>query len=240
MSEILQHPYTLNKAERSSSGEIYVDLSHTGAKRQEFWFDPKANYLVRKSVMVPAADGNYRWEHEVVVFSEPAPGVFVPSTVEDRLILKGKQEAVVRTVLTDLKVNHAMPATALRVPGVEGRSCLDLDRDSRYDVDADGNRTGPETPEKVTRISPEAVGSSARGPSGPRQPHDLLQTGQDPTNSSARGPARFEPGREPTPWWVWLLCGSGFVIVTGLGLGAIRRRRQVRENGDVGQNEQGW
>jgi hypothetical protein len=213
LTDILDHPYTLNRAERAVGGEIYVDLRHAGVKRQEFWFDPKVNYLVRKSVLTPAADADLRWEHDVIAFSEAAPGVFVPTTVETRLFIKGNRVAVVRTTLTDLKVNHDLPAAALRVPGVAGRSCLDLDRDSRYEVDADGNRVGPETLVKVTRIAPPATDGSGDGP-----------------------PARPVPSREPTPWWVWVLSASGVVLAAGLGLAAIRRLRRGRGSG-VGTSE---
>jgi len=51
--DIIQQPYTLHTVERLPSREIHVDLSHAGG-RWEFWFDPEVNYLVHRSVVIPA------------------------------------------------------------------------------------------------------------------------------------------------------------------------------------------
>lgn len=205
LEEILQHRHTLRSAERlpPPSNQIHVELKHDGVTRQEFWFDPKANYLVRKSVMVPAKDSSYRWEDEVIEFAEPAPGVFVPTTIETRSYLKGNLRVVVRTHITELKVNHVMPASALRLPGIAGMECIDYDRDVQFKVDADGNAVGPEKSVKVTRGAPPDASKSAPGYDSP------------------------VPSQPPTPWWVWVLIASGVVLVSGLVLGIVRRRRQA-------------
>lgn len=85
--EILQQKYVLKTCERLPSGEIHVVLSHARSPRQEYWFDPKFNYLVRRSVSV-ALDTNYHQQHEVIEFAEPIAGVFIPKTVETRCFFK--------------------------------------------------------------------------------------------------------------------------------------------------------
>ncbi len=204
--ELLQRPHVIHTVERlpPPANDIHVELSHSGG-RLEFWFDPKVNYLIRKSVMVPAAGPTFRWEDEVVEFAELAPAVFVPTTVEHRCSVKGTLRSVVRTVLSGLKVNHRMAESALRLPGIAGMECIDLTRDMAFKVDADGRRVGPESPVKVFRIAPN----------GPEQ--------------RLTGPISWppEPSRPPTPWWVWLLIASVLLLVVAVVLAILRRRRQA-------------
>ncbi|HET6575346.1 MAG TPA: hypothetical protein VFG68_17195 [Fimbriiglobus sp.] len=207
--DIVQQPHTLRTVERLSSREIHVDLVHASG-RLEFWFDPKVNYLVRKSVMVPAGDSSYRWEHEVVEFTEVRPAVFVPTTVEHHCSIGGELQTVVRTVLSELKVNHPMPKVALRIPGIAGMECIDLDRDVKFNVDADGNRVGPETPVKVA--------------------HHIALKPDDPDKRSRRPVEYYSsplPSRTPTPWWVWVLAVSVCVLLAGVGLAVVRRRARA-------------
>jgi hypothetical protein len=216
LEEILQHRHVLHGAERLPSGQIRVELSHDGVKRQEFWFDPKVNYLVRKCVWVPAGDATLRWEHEVITFAESAPGVFVPTTVEVRCFVKGKQEAVIRTVISELKVNHALPADALRIPGIAGMNCIDLNRHMEYKVDAEGNRVGPERMVPVGIVVP-AGSVRTGGPPVPPVPPCLEPLGGLPVPQDL-------PDGEPTAWWVWVLIVSAVILVIELDLGEIRRR----------------
>src|SRR5579883_227764 len=138
--EILNHPHVIRAAERlpPPASEIHIELTHDRG-RLEFWFDPKVNYLVRKSVMIPP-DTTYRWEDEVIEFAEPSPSVFVPVVVEHRCLIEGVLQATIRTTLTELKVNQPLAKNALRLPGIEGMECTDAERETKYKVDADGNR----------------------------------------------------------------------------------------------------
>lgn len=204
--EITNQAHKLRAAERLPSKELRIELQHDGAQRQEFWFDPKVNYLVRRCVWVPVSDDTIRWEHEVTEFAEPAPGVFVPTTIDVHCFEGGKRMAGARMRITNLKVNRALPAGALRLPNIAGMDCIDLDRNVKFRVDADGKRTGAESPANVVFGAPNATDASGAG--APPQPPP--------------------PSREPMGWWVWALIGSGALVVAGVALG-VKRRRAARE-----------
>ena len=167
LDEILRRPHDLHEVERLPSGEIRLRLSHRGALWQEFWCDPKANHLVRKVVWSPAGDPALRWEYEVIEFAEPAAGVFVPTTVEARCLIAGNREAVIRTVLSDVRVNEPLAADALRLSGIAGMECVDGIRQVRYVVDADGNQEGDEFP-------PEPLPPPQRSEGSTRSPWEDL------------------------------------------------------------------
>jgi hypothetical protein len=207
LDEILQHGPKVEVAERlSPGGEIHLKLSHAGARSQEFWLDPKANYLVRKCVWVPAGDTSLRWEHEVIEFAEPAKSVFVPVVIDVRKFKNGNPAGVIRTVVKDLKVNHKLPADSLRMPGAAGMNCIDLDRNEQYKADADGNPVGPKTPVKVASVTGEPLKN--RG------------IGDNPPSPYVPGPS----SREPRPWWVWVLIAA---IAVTLVSGAVAVRRRI-------------
>lgn len=197
--EILRQPHEIRGAERLPSKEIHLALSHAGG-RLELWFDPKVNYLVRKSEMVPVGDPTIQLRHEVLTFSEPSPGVFVPVTVEHRAFKKGPLRATVQTVLSELKVNNPSTKAALRIPGIAGLECIDLTRDIKYKIDADGNRAGPESKVEVLRGAPPVM------PAPPVLPANVVQS------------------QPSTSWWVWLLIVSAVIVVAGLALAIVRRR----------------
>lgn len=206
--DIIEHAHAIRTAERlhPPGNAIHIDLTHNGG-RLEFWFDPKVNYLIRKSVMIPAGDKTLRWEDEVIEFVEGAPAVFVPSIIEYRCFVKGTLRAVLRTILSDVKVNKPLSKDALRLPGIAGMECLDIDREVRFNVDADGNPVGPEIPNPVYRVSPRSHPGGGPIASG--------KTGSLP-----------EPSKPPTPGWVWLLIVSTGVLVAAVILAIVSRRKQ--------------
>ncbi len=197
--DIVQRPHTIHTIKRLDDKQIYVELSHAGG-RLAFWLDPKVNYLIRKcTVVVASSRDTYRHEHKVVAFAEPAPGVFVPTTIEHQGFVNGKLQATVRTLLTNIKVNHRLADAALRIPDVAGMECIDLDRDVKYKVDVDGNRVGPETKVTVVRHAPK--------------PGDQM---------SEYSPQA--PSKPLTPLWVWILVGAAVILLIGIALAIWRRR----------------
>lgn len=203
--DILDHSHVIRTAERlpPPDNTIHIDLTHA-AGRLEFWFDPKVNYLIRKSVWIHAENKTMRWEHEVVEFLEGAPGVFVPIIIEHRCFVKETLQAVLRTILSDVEVNKPLDKDALRLPGIEGMECIDTDREVKYKVDADGKPVGPESPLPVYRVSPPS------------------HSGGSPISGSSR-----QPSRPPTPGWVWILIFSAIVLVGALIMAIDRRRKQA-------------
>ena len=208
LQDIIEHTHVIRKAERlpTPANDIHIELTHSGG-RLEFWLDPKVNYLIRKRVVAPAADSTYRWEDEVVEFAEPSPTVFVPVVIEHRFTIKGTLQAIVRTILSEVKVNQPLAESALRIPGIAGMECFDMNRDVKYNVDADGTATGPEISVKIAKVTPPAETGS------------IL--------SSEASNSFQQPSRPSTPWWLWLLLMSLTVLAAALILILIRRRRRA-------------
>lgn len=211
--DILARPHVIRTAERlpPPANDIHIELTHENG-RLEFWFDPKVNYLIRKSVMVPAVDKptTLRWENEVVEFAELAPAVFVPLTVEHRCSSNGALQAVLRTRLSEVKVNQPLDKNAFRLPGIAGLECIDLTHEVKFKVDADGNRVGPEIPYKMPRVTGGAVQGGDSPPPVKHSPD-------------------IEPSRPPTPLWVWLLSFSVLVLVAAFILADFRRRKRAAQ-----------
>lgn len=149
---LLLQPHKIKKNKRLPNGDIYVSLTHE-LGGLEFWFDPKVNYLVRKTIIIPIEEPDIVWENEVIHFTEGSKGVFVPDTIEHRCAVKGKPDGALRTILESLKVNQ--PMSKLRIPGIAGMSCYDMVREVKYTVDADGQQVGPATNYNVGRTKPE-------------------------------------------------------------------------------------
>lgn len=204
--ELLDQPHRLGRIERLSSGkrEIHIALSHKTAT-MEFWFDPTVNYLVSKSVWNPTADSSYRWENDVIQFAEPVPGVFVPTVVEQRSYYRGERRAVVRTVISNLKVNHLTSDDQLRLPGIAGLRCLDRVREVSYKVDRDGKQVGPAKSEEIVSIS-SGIGAKMN------------------TEPTIRPQPISTPSTPSTPWYVWTLGASAILLLVACVRWFIRRR----------------
>ncbi|HEY7327054.1 MAG TPA: hypothetical protein VH592_05415 [Gemmataceae bacterium] len=206
--DILEHPHVIHIAERlpPPHNAIHIELTHDGG-RLELWFDPKVNYLVRKSIMIPAKSKTYRWEDEVIEFLEGAPAVFVPIVIEHRKFVEGRMQAVLRTTLSDVAVNQPLDKDMLRLPGIAGMECTDVDRQVKYKVDGEGNPVGREISVPALQTEP---------PSHPAQP---------PISSGA---SRSSPLLSwlLTHSWMWNLIVLGIVLVVAMIVAIVRRRTQ--------------
>ncbi len=202
--ELLSQPHTLNVVRLVPAGrgvkpgEILVDSSHEWC-RLELRFDPTVNYLVRHRVVTPVQAKHVRWEDEVLIFTEPTPGVFIPTTIEHRCSVNGEIRAIVRTTLTDVRVNIPLGADTFRIPNIAGIECVDFIRRVKYTVDADGKQSGPDTPASIH--APIVTLTDSKIPDGPRV-----------------------PSRPPTPWW-WYVLGGSVVLLIAAWVIARRRGR---------------
>ena len=188
---------------------IHVRLAAHGDE-YEFWFDPAVNYLIRKHSHIATSDPSARNNarvFEVIRFVEPARGVFFPAVVEHKPTVNGQLDAVIRTTLSDVQVNHDIPA-ALRLPNIAGMTCYDYSRNTDYTVDADGNRTGPELPTKVT-----SGGVLRAVPDGPP-------------------PESRPPSRPPWSLWLWVLIAAGCAFSMAGIVWYVRRRRNLSSSAD--------
>ncbi len=188
---------------------IHVRLAANGDE-YEFWFDPAVNYLIRKFSHTPTSAPSLKTDSrvdEVTQFVEPVRGVFFPSVIEHKPTRNGQLDAVIRTNLSDVKINQDIPSATLRLPNIAGMTCSDLMRKTDYTVDADGNRTGPESPTKVTPGMPGAV---LDGP--PPEPRP--------------------PSRPPWPLWLWVLIAAGCAFSLAGIVWYVRRRRNQSSSAD--------
>ena len=120
---------------------------------------------------------------------------------------------MLRTILSEVKINQTLSNNALRLPGITGMDCIDLNREVKFKVDADGNPIEPESPYQVGRIIPTITEGSGNAIFRPGDPNAYL-----------------EPSRPPTPLWVWILIVSLNCLVAALVLVIIRRRRHAMQS----------
>jgi hypothetical protein len=211
---LIREPHQLHAAERDG-GDTHISLSHA-AGQLDLWFAVANAGLVRKRVWRPAKSEHHH-EWEVVAFAEPEPGVFVPATVEHRIVRNDKPVEVRRTTLTDVVVNRPLPADALRIPGLTDLTFSTLDLSSplggqptrmvQYQVDADGYRkvVVPEGPPPGAGFALRPVQLGNLG--GPQPPADPQQT----------------------LWWVWGGLISLGIVLAAAGFEIVNLRRQLRQ-----------
>jgi hypothetical protein len=187
--------------------DIHIDLSR-GEVRFECWFDAKTNYLIHKLIATPSRHpdgGQYHYEEEVIEFREAAPAIYVPVIIEHRCYKNKSLRSTIRTIISDLKVNHSLAETDLQIPRIAGMKCIDADRVVEYMVDARGERVGPESPTKLVKIAPE------------------------PTEKGRKVWAPPKPSSPPLAWWAWCLIASVAILLVGGVLAAVRRVKSRRE-----------
>jgi hypothetical protein len=206
--ELLAQPNTLRAARRvTDAGRelVYVDLSHKRA-RQEIWFDPDKNYLVKKLILsVDQPPAKERVESVVVKYLEASAGVFFPEQVESRWSEGSESGAVQTAKFTNIVINHPIapetfslrfPAGILVLDGIQGKV---MKTDSNGMPTLRATDSGGE-PLKLTTVSP--IRASAGSGSDMR-----------PTESERR------------PWTDWLLPVSVAVVCIS---GALWLAKKVR------------
>ncbi len=213
-SDVADNPSRIvHLAERTPppANEIHIDMSHTGS-RCECWFNPRVNYLIRKFISFPPGEysQSIHFEHEVIEFAEPAPAVYVPVIVEHRCYKNKALRATIRTILSDLKVNHNLAESDLYIPKIAGMKCIGMDREIQFTVDAAGNRVGPETPIKLAKVVPT--------------PYE----GEREFNYTP-----YEVSRPSTRWWIWILIASVCLLLLGVAVAVRRRVKAARDQEGV-------
>jgi hypothetical protein len=131
----------VRRVQESARDLVHVDLVHPGVGgercRDELWFDPQVNYLVRKQVRHA---GDTRAEHEVVRFKEAAPGIYFPEEVQSRVFRNGKQDTTFVNRFSEIRVNQPLPAdtfewrfpTAIRVYDYVENKAFQVETDGRW------------------------------------------------------------------------------------------------------------
>lgn len=156
----------------------------------EFWFDPRANFLVRKQIRQHGAEGNlkgaarpfrYRLpyfgsagnvEHAVTRFIEHQPGIFFPEAVKrDTRNDKGEVSQSSVAVFSNVKINEPIPDEAFRFRFPPGILVTDHVTKTYGRTDADGELTLPPKNDKgqiMTHGGLKSVGA-VEPPAQPRE-----------------------------------------------------------------------
>jgi len=170
----------------------------------EIYFDPTVNYLVKKTVYTIHGKSDYVREDEITDFTECSPGLFFPRNAAGRSGAPENWTLTTKSVLSEIRVNQALPADTFRIRFPHNVIMTDAIRGTRYRIDSNGNRISEETPyANVKSIPPPGV---------------------DPSDD----PPHVETREEPRSWTRWILPISVAILVAGLIAAHIRRRRRAQ------------
>lgn len=143
-------------------------VSEDESVRSVTWFDIAKNYLVRRIDTYGIDDGfreDYRTEHEVIKFGEYQPGIYFPSEIEQRDVVKSVPKVAFRAVMQSVLVNEPVDPTIFAIRFPEGTNVTDYQRKVTY-------RTGPNeepvTPAEASAAPTRVAESSAEV--GPKMP----------------------------------------------------------------------
>lgn len=197
--ELLKKPNTLHRVDRQTDGVhelVHVDLEHDSA-RLEIWFDPRANYLPRRTIVTsaqPLSGGKpLRSEASVARFKEVAPTIYFPEKVEAQYYHDNRRVYAQVITFSDLRVNQSLPPDTFRLRFPSGARVADQFKGKAYKVGEDGNPLGGET--------------------------DLATA---PPLSAGAGP-RSETQTEPQPLTRWILPTSLGILVLACCLWLARK-----------------
>lgn len=184
------------------AAELFFDQSkdREGSWIVEVFFDPAANFLVRKTIYTMVG-GDLRREAETSEFQECAPGVFFPRTIAGTTEASGKVWATHSTKITDVRINERIPAEMFILRYPHGVVLTDDIRGTSYRVDRDGNPISKEN--ALARIAPPPLAAT-----------------------SAAAP-RTETHVEPESWTRWILPLSVAGLAFACLLLVLRRRHRV-------------
>jgi hypothetical protein len=206
LKNLLELPHKKGVARWVKEGQadyLYLEITHDKA-RLELWFDPKANYLVRKLVQhMLNSDGprNYVGVNEVTRFREITPGVYFPEEIRSSFTATDKPATGRTVTFTDIQVNKPARPDVFTLKYPKNAQMADLVEGVVYWVTEDGNKIKPVT-DRNGHI--QKVSLTASVPGG-RRPTVTVDNPLSTTNLL-----------------MWAAC-AGAVILFALWL--IRRRR---------------
>jgi hypothetical protein len=157
---------------------IYLEVVTEDNGHIELWFDPQYNYLARKLIGYThsAVDGEARGgDHEVVRFTEAAPGVFFPQQVESHYAFQRRAYATNTTTFTQIRVNESLPPNIFEFRFPAGLNLVvDRIESKVYKVNAAGELEERKNQSAVA-VSPMALGNSLTPPGEVDQPNDTIE-----------------------------------------------------------------
>jgi hypothetical protein len=194
--ELLSHPHKLHEVKRVTYGGkelVYVHVSHA-ISDLEFWFDPAANYMVRKhNVSATGQPTVIRSEIEVKDFREVAPSVFFPEVVASRTFAGATPLSTQTMTFRDIRVNQPIAAGVFSLTIPAGTTVVDQIQGKAYATERDGATAGRDIPLSRT------------------PPPDLSH------------PPRTETKEEPKHWTAWIFPASVCFLGMGASLWLFRR-----------------
>lgn len=124
---------------------IRVNLSYVSGNEQNatLWLDVDRNYLVWKKTLTSKGSSD-PFESEILEFSEPLPGVFVPIKCRRQSFRGGERNSLEIITLSDVQVNKPIPKSVFQLPAIPLGTILD-DRIQRtsYPIDERWRPIGP-------------------------------------------------------------------------------------------------
>jgi hypothetical protein len=204
----LSYPSKRSARREEVGGTSFVvveSVSEDGHVSGEHWFDPRANYLISRTVVTvrpgapkwPAGNPEVGSRTEVTRFAEPAPGVFFPAEVTKVRTMGGKFEYREVAQVKNIRVNAPLSPATFSLNHVPGDRVSDHLQGKRYTVGSDGK-----TETKLAIIGP---------PTPPVGVTELTEMKAEPRSVTS-----------------WLLPLSAGLIVVGVALAYVRRRRANR------------
>lgn len=143
VDDLLDRGAEVRNAARDKQGGIdLVRVTLANAKLQlDLWFDPAANYLIRKADYAKAGS-SFRSISEVVQFREVVPGIFFPERVSARFTAPGPEKAGYDVVFHAVKINRAIATSVFELDFPAGAVVADGTKGVFYTADASGRPVG--------------------------------------------------------------------------------------------------
>jgi hypothetical protein len=157
--EFAQRPPQVSREKIDGHDCVRLNLSVVSTTGLEehvtLWHDINRNYLVWK--MMVREKPSDRGEMEILEFTEPEPGVFVPIKCRRDSYRDSELSSREEITLSDVEINKPIPANVLQLPAIPAGTILnDGIRGTRYPINEKWEPIGPPEPLQQLRLPGEA------------------------------------------------------------------------------------
>lgn len=110
------------------------------------WHDVDRNHLAWKETVTDKGSPDL-FESEILEFSEPLPGVFIPMKCRRQVTREGERVHFEEVTLSEVQVNKPIPNSVFELPAIPSGTILnDKIKRTRYPIDANWRPIGPASP----------------------------------------------------------------------------------------------
>jgi hypothetical protein len=140
----------------------------------EVYFDPNANYLIRKTVYQGSGTRTtIRRIEEVLEFEEFASGLYFPKRIVGENSTDRGNHGKTTAVVSDIRLNQPVPESTFRLQYPNGIFMSDMIRGVRYRIDANGKAITKEEAIEKTLLPPGV--SDSTGTETQQEPRSLTR-----------------------------------------------------------------